>query len=244
MKHYTYCCQCDEEKKGADIIAIGEITSNLISICECPNGHKFISGIMHELFDILYLSAVDSYFNGNFSESVMSFTASLERTYEYFIKVTLIKEGCTLEKIDLFWKELEKQSERQLGSFCSQYLKTTNLSWRLDKEMVTFRNNIIHKGYIATSKEVKKYAEYTTSLQMGILNLLKDDYIKESQQLYFHQKELNSNSTATLRKETNLKFLATSQPSILKWNHSGKQSLTFEEALNRYNEIYHSKLKK
>lgn len=244
MRHYTYCHECAEENKGTHIIAIGEINSNLISICECPNGHKFISGLMHELFDILYLSAVDSYFNGSFSESVMSFTASLERTYEYFIKATLIKEGCTLEKIDSFWKELKNQSERQLGSFCSQYLKVTNSSWHLNTEMVAFRNSVIHKGYFATSEEVKKYAEYTTSLQMVILNVLKDNFNKECSQLYFHQKEMNSKSTETLQKETNLKFVATGQPSLLKWNHSGTQSVTFEEALNIYAEIYYTKLKK
>ena len=243
MNHYTFCYQCFEEGKGTNIIAKGEINSNLIAICECSNGHKFISGLMHELFDILYLSAVDSYFNGSFSESVMSFTASLERTYEFFIKVTLLKEGCTLEMIDSFWKEIKNQSERQLGSFCSQYLNITKSPWNLNTEMIGFRNGVVHKGYIATSEEVKKYAEYTTSLQMNILNILKDDYEDECRQLYFHQKEFNRKSTEKLQNKTNLKFVATSHPSILKWDQPGKQSLNFEEALETYNKTYYSKLK-
>jgi len=238
MRHYTYCHQCAEEKLGTDIIAIGEINSNLTSICECPNGHRFISGLMHELFDVLYLSALDSFSNGSYSESVMSFTASLERTYEFFIKVTLLKEGIKLEPIDLYWNELKNQSERQLGSFHSQYLKAAGIPWKLDNKMVSFRNNVIHKGYIAIGEEVKKYAEYTTGLQMNILNILKVGYEAECKQLYFHQKELDNLVTKDLQKNTNLSFVAISHPSILKWNHAGVQNLTFEEAIHRYNDIY------
>lgn len=206
MKHYTYCYQCNEEDRG-DSIAIGEINSNLIAICECKNGHRFISGLMHELFDILYLSALDSFFNGSYSESVMSFTASLERTYEFFIKVTMLKEEITLESIDSFWKELKNQSERQIGAFCSQYLKVSKTSWHLNTDMVSFRNNVIHKGYIATSDEVKKYANYTTSLQMTILNILKSEFSEECTKLYFHQKEVNSSSTKELQKKQNYNLL-------------------------------------
>ncbi len=82
-----------------------------------------VSGLMHNLFDVLYTSAVQSYLQGSFSESVMSFAASLERTYEMFIKVTLINEGVSLDDNDKFWKEVKNKSERQYGAFCLQYVK-------------------------------------------------------------------------------------------------------------------------
>ena len=93
MKHFTFCIDCNEENPELDVWAEGEVNSNLTALCVCPKGHKSVSGLMHNLFDVLYFSAVDSFLKGCYSESVMSFAASLERTYEMFIKVSMFKEG-------------------------------------------------------------------------------------------------------------------------------------------------------
>jgi len=53
-------------------------------------GTMIITSLMHDLFDVLYISAIDSYLKDCYSESVLSFTSSLERLYEYFVKVSLL----------------------------------------------------------------------------------------------------------------------------------------------------------
>lgn len=232
MKHYSLCIECHEKDPSKLIWAEGEVDSNLISLCTCPKGHKLVSGLMHNLFDILYTSAVQAFLQGSFSESVMSFAASLERTYELFIKVTMLREGASLDAIDSFWKEIKNQSERQYGAFCIQYLKVTGEAWKINANHVSFRNNVVHKGYIATSLEVKKYAEYTTECQFKILSILHSDYKKvECQKLFFYQKDQTKSMTEKVMKENNAKFYATNHPSLLKWNHQEMSDVTFQGAI-------------
>lgn len=218
MKHYSLCIECHEKDPYNTVWAEGEVNSNLISLCTCPSGHKSVSGLMQNLFDVLYTSAVQSFLLGSFSESVMSFAASLERTYEMFIKVTMLKEGVSLEAIDKFWKEIKNLYERQYGAFCLQYVEVTGEAWLLNSNQVSFRNNVVHKGYIATSIEVTGYAEYTTECQFKLLSILHNDYKDECLKLYFHQKVQSKSSTEKVMKENNAKFSATGHPSLLNWN--------------------------
>jgi hypothetical protein len=231
MRHFTFCWDCYHENTESIIWAEGEVTSDLVALCTCTHGHKFVCGLMHDLFDVLYYSAVDAYIKGCFSESIMSFAASLERTYEMFIKVTMLKENVTLLQIDKFWQEVKNQSERQYGAFCLQYIKVTGESWLVDNKQVSFRNKVIHKGHIATSDEARNYAEYTTACQFKILKKLNTDFKTECNDLYFYQKELSKSSTEKLMKEHNAKPIKTSFESLLKWHDYKMDDVTFQNAL-------------
>lgn len=237
MKYFSLCIDCSEENPESMIWAEGEITSDLVAMCICNKGHKSVSGLAHNLFDVLYSSAVDAFIKGCFSESVMSFAASLERTYEMFIKVTMIKEGISLTEIEEFWKEIKNQSERQYGAFCLQYVKVSGEVWRFDTNKVKFRNDVVHKGYVATSNEVKNYADYTTECQFKILKKLHVDFSNESREFYFYHKELEGRAAEKLMKEHNAKFSATSMPSLLKWNFSEIEDVSFHNALETMKEL-------
>ncbi|NOQ28334.1 MAG: hypothetical protein GQ564_23475 [Bacteroidales bacterium] len=237
MKHITFCTECLEENPNSVILAEGEINSDLVAVCTCFKGHKSVLGLLHDLFDVLYFSAVDSFIKGCFSESVMSFAASLERTYEMFIKVTLLKDELSFDIIDNFWKELKNQSERQYGAFCMQYSRITGKTWRIDSNQVSFRNMVIHKGHIATSDEVRKYAEYTTSCQSKILQILQSDYEDECTRFYFNQKKLARPRINELMKKHNAKFAGMALPSLLNWNKLDKDGVTFSEALDNMYQI-------
>ena len=231
MKHYIDCCECEKENPNSISWAVGEINSDLVALCVCPKGHKTVSGLMHNLFDVLYSSAVDSFIKECYSESVMSFAASLERTYEMFIKVILKHDGIPFNKIEEFWKEIKTHSERQYGAFCVQFLKATGEEWRLDQKQVRFRNNVIHQGYIATSREVKYYAEYITENLVRILKILHDDYSIESRDLYIYQKGKVHGAIKKMMEENNAKVISTSHPSLLKWNYGEMVDVNFENAL-------------
>lgn len=237
MKHYSICIECQKIDPNRMVWADGEVNSNLIALCTCPNGHKLVSGLMHNLFDVLYTSAVQSYLQGCFSESVMSFTSALERTYEMFVKVIMLNEEVSLDAIDKFWKEVKNQSERQYGAFCLQYIKITGEAWRIDGRQVSFRNNVVHKGYIATSLEVANYVEYTTACQFKLLNILHNNYQDECLKLYFYQKEQTKSETERVMKQNNAQFSGISNPSLLKWNYSDMTAVTFKNAIERQIEI-------
>lgn len=238
MKHFCICTDCFNADKNSVVWAVGEIQADLVAVCKCPIGHITISGLMHDLFDILFTSGMLAYTNGFFSESVMSFAASLERAFELFTRLNLAKSGSSLSNIDLFWNEIKNQSERQYGSFCSAYIKTTNEAWKADEKQVKFRNKVIHKGYIATSSEAKKYAEYILKCLNKIMKCIKDNFSEQKNPLYFHIKEHNQPALKkALQKNPGAKYVNTSIPSLLKWNDKEHKDLTFDEIFTSLKEL-------
>lgn len=232
MLHYTLCVHCDIDDSKETVWANGEIHSDLFAVCTCPKGHITIAGLMTELFDILYKSAVDSYMKKCLSESVMSFAASLERAYELFTKIVLLRQSFSFDQIENYWKEIKNQSERQYGAFCFCYLFVTKQSWHSDSKMIEFRNKVVHKGYIATSEEVQVYAKYITNSLTTIIQIIKTNFDSERSKLYFLQKEATKPAiNKIMQKYPFSKFTASGNPSLLKWNYLQYESTTFEESL-------------
>ncbi len=238
MLYYTLCIDCEKNNPNEIIWADGEIHSNLFAVCICPKGHITITGLMTELFDVLYKSAVDSYMKNCLSESVMSFAAALERSYELFTKIVLLEQSFTYDNIEDYWKEVKNQSERQYGVFCFCYLQVTKETWRSDTKMVEFRNKVFHKGYIATSEEVQVFAEYITSCLTKIIKTIKTRFGAESRKLYFLQKKAAKPSvTKFMSKHPTAKYAASGSPSLLKWTYAEYESTTFQESLIKANDL-------
>jgi hypothetical protein len=229
MKHYSICFECEN-------YSIGEVDSDLIAVCVCPKGHKTVMRIGSNLCDTLYSSAVNAYIKDCLSESVMSFAAALERSFEMFIKITLHCEGITFEEIDSFWKELSRQSERQYGAFCSQYLKTVKEPWKANQKMLEFRNKVVHKGYIASHKEVTEYAEYVTDMLYKILKHLHKNFENESMIHYFHEMNKSQKRLVELAKTHNAK-VGTHSFSLLNWTIKGMPEVKFTEAVIKMKNI-------
>lgn len=233
MKHYSICFECSHIEPNNYVQSVGEVEADLVVLCTCPIGHKTVVRITHNLCDILYSSAVLAFVKDCLSESVMSFAASMERAYEMYTKVTLYSEGLTYEQIDSFWKELSKQSERQYGAFCSQYLKTFKEPWRANQNLIEFRNKVVHKGYIASSREVTEYAKYVTDSLYTILKHLHSNYDKESTDYYFYETLKTKEKVKQLRIKHNAKLGSSSTISLLNWNLMDMPKTTFEEALKK-----------
>jgi hypothetical protein len=232
MKHYTYCFDCTDR-----VISIGEVEPDLIALCECPYGHKMVMKLGSHLCDTLYSSAVNAYIKECLSESVMSFAAALERAYEMFTKVTLNKEGVDYKEIELFWKELSRQSERQYGAFCTQFLKTHKHSWKANAKMIEFRNKVVHKGYIPSTAEVTEYAEYVTENLYKLLKHLNKHYEHESLMYYFHEAGKSQKKVLELVNKHNAKVVVTSGLSLLNWNVMDMPEVNFFEAVMKLKSV-------
>lgn len=126
----------------------------------CSSGHTTATVLQQHKFEILFDIGAHAILDGYYREAVSSFTSSLERFYEFSIRVIL--EKCS-ESDDLFlaaWKKVSSQSERQLGAFiflwASMFKEDPSL---LSQGMTTFRNEVIHKGKIPTKEEAMKYGD-------------------------------------------------------------------------------------
>lgn len=128
---------------------------------ECRKGHKTLAFFQKPKFEILFDLDAMALLDGYQREAVSSFAASLERFYEFCIEVFLENKSITTEQYSNIWKLVSNQSERQLGAYYFLYLCEFNeTSIPFGNNQTSFRNKVIHKGYIPTGNEVMKYAEY------------------------------------------------------------------------------------
>jgi len=98
--------------------------------------------------------------DGYTREAVASFAVALERFYEYWVRVQLLHGAVTPDALDVAWKQISAQSERQLGAFVALYLREYGTSAPLLPQSATeFRNKVTHKGYIPTRPEALEYGD-------------------------------------------------------------------------------------
>ena len=160
------CGECIKECLKNDDLFINELMVPVSQIVEsgiynvtCDKGHKTKVALRNAKFELLFELGLNGVIDGYFREGVSNFTASLERFFEFFVKVALqneINENVFQEA----WKNVKNQSERQLGAYIFLYIKVIKkMPLLLSSKAVSFRNEVIHKGYIPTKEQTLEYGE-------------------------------------------------------------------------------------
>lgn len=143
----------------------------------CENGHATVTVLQEQKFEVLFDLGAYAILDGYYREAVASFTSSLERFYEFFIKASLFEDGLEEDLIIESWKKVSSQSERQLGAFIFLYLKFFSDSPALLRtKQVQFRNEVIHKGKIPSREEAIKYGQEILDTIRPVLRRVKDDF--------------------------------------------------------------------
>ncbi|MDP5201389.1 hypothetical protein [Flavobacterium sp. DG2-3] len=179
MKIKAACMKCTFEDGRESEPTSLQITDNNLYIFECPYGHKNALYQQEQKFELLFESSVYAIRDGYLREAVSSIAASLERFYEFFIKLISIKNEIDETVLNKTWNLLSKQSERQLGAFiflyCLEFGKPPTL---LSSNQIEFRNNIIHKGYFPTYEKTVEFGQKVLDFIVEILSILKSKYPK------------------------------------------------------------------
>lgn len=152
----------------------------------CPKGHRSLTQLQEQKFEILFDIASLALIDGYTKEAVSSYSSSLERFIEYCILVISLKNSVTIEYFSKTWKQMANQSERQLGAFIILCLQE-KMANRLEEPRSTFRNKVIHKGYIPSSKEAIDYGQYVlTFIQTTLkeLNVTSNEYLQKAMQIH------------------------------------------------------------
>lgn len=187
MKILMTCATCMQEdiKTAFPFGTIGFRDDGRYEVI-CPKGHSSITLLQQQKFEILFDIGAYAILDGYYRESVSSFTSSLERFYEFFIKVICLSNGVEWESFTSAWKDVSNQSERQLGAFIFLHLQTFgNKPNLLDNNKSKFRNDVVHKGKIPTKQESMIYGQEVLNVIRPLLKVLKSNYEKEIQQILF-----------------------------------------------------------
>lgn len=127
---------------------------------ECPEGHRSITVLRTPKHEVLFAIASNALLDGYLRESIASFAASLERFYEFAIRVICRAKSIHQQDIEKFWKPVSKQSERQLGAFTMLWFVEMGAPPDLlPNKMVELRNQVIHQGKVPTYQECIKFGQ-------------------------------------------------------------------------------------
>ena len=175
-----------EDGKPSDEIQMVEYSDSGRYEFQCSAGHQSVTVLQQEKFEVLFQIGTNAILDGYYREAVSSFTASMERFFEFCIK--LFSEAQDLDK-DIYaksWKHVSSQSERQLGAFVFLWSivmgESPNL---LPNSQVSFRNKVIHKGLIPSRDQAIKYGDIMLRLLAKKFKAIKDKFPEEYQKLVF-----------------------------------------------------------
>ena len=188
MKLLIPCMQCFQEfgRPTEELSHVGFRDDGRYEV-KCSFGHETITLLQQQKFEILFDIGAYAILDGYYREAISSFTSSLERFYEFSLRVFLEKESKSDGLFQDCWKKVAPQSERQLGAFiflwASHFGKPPEL---LSNAQTSFRNDVVHKGKIPTREEAVKYGNAVLKLLQSMIAIIKGRYSEEVMRVTFY----------------------------------------------------------
>jgi hypothetical protein len=148
---------------------------------ECPNGHRTTTILRTPKHEVLYAIGANAYLDGYLRESIASFAASLERYYEFALRVIARHKGIEPDEFVAVWNLMSKYSERQYGAFMMAWTLEsgkfyTSISPTQISKMIKLRNQVIHEGKLPTADQCMKYGQYVLDIVSPIEKVLHAEY--------------------------------------------------------------------
>jgi hypothetical protein len=180
MKLHLTCMECQIER-GIPSFEFAETELNNKGYYEwtCSKGHKNITLLQNAKFEILFEMGANAILDGYYRDAISSFTASLERFYEFCIELFAYNRKIDEIIYENTWKLISDQSERQFGAFCFLYMLEFNeqvIDTKIDEKLRKIRNRVIHKGYIPTKEEAIEYGEIIFNFINSKIEKIKKKY--------------------------------------------------------------------
>jgi hypothetical protein len=151
-----------------------EMDDNGVVYLTCDKGHRTAALHRSRKHQFLFESGCHALLDHYTNEAVSTFSAALERAYEFFLRVAYRKLGLSSSLFEASWKYVIAQSERQFGAFIFLFPAIAGEPFDLPEGIPQLRNRVIHRGFIARFDDVLKYAEDIFSLIRKIMRVLND----------------------------------------------------------------------
>ena len=147
---------------------------------ECDKSHRQRFTLNLELYELLFQQATYCVQDGYYREAIGTYNASLERFFEFLIEILCYYNDDKIMFEDL-WKSMRNQSERQLGAYYTIWnvtIKKTPIF--LNNDMVKLRNEVVHKGELASREKAMAFGKYVFDYIKDTLKEL-SEHIKQEQ---------------------------------------------------------------
>jgi len=163
MKILATCLKCAEENKLTEQDPYSYVQYNeKMSTYVCNNGHKNNFKILKNKFELLYDSAIISFYDSYYREAVMNLYSCLENFQEYVIKILLYSiKKLQYNEIESYLKRIKSRSECREGCFysiCKIYL---DKDYFIDDKYKSLRNQVVHNGIFPDKRQTQNFAKYT-----------------------------------------------------------------------------------
>lgn len=175
MKIRLACPRCSRVNLNAERYAVGYRDDGRYNI---PFGqqHRDILVLQQQKFEILFDIGANAVLDGYYRDAVSSFTASLERVYEFYVMAAFFEKGLHVASKQM-WKLVSNMSERQLGAFVMMFtIENGAPPSLLPGKDVQFRNEVIHKGKIPTHEEAVIYGQSVLDVVRPIIRAAQERF--------------------------------------------------------------------
>ncbi|WP_122755336.1 hypothetical protein [Pseudomonas viridiflava] len=174
MEIFATCIEC-MQTKGMPILKpfSAPYFDDRISMVECDSGHKMAIVLRAQKFELLLESGANALIAGYTLEACASFSAALERFFEFSNKIILTHLKISEALYDDIFKSMSRQSERQVGAFLILHALAFNSAYKTNVKLTEFRNAVIHKGTIPTPEKAMAFCELVYAEVFNISSQLK-----------------------------------------------------------------------
>lgn len=177
MKIFVSCMQClTELGRPSFEPLIVDYYDDGIARFTCSAGHDTAQMIQSSKFEILLESGATALLEGFTFEACASFSAALERFYEFALRVICASRCLSPDAYADMFAEMARQSERQLGAFMLLYALEFGKAYKPDAKIIEFRNSVIHKGTIPTHEEARQFAERVYTVISALCQRLRENH--------------------------------------------------------------------
>jgi len=176
MQVFAMCMECQKELGHPNFEPFFvPYFEDRIAHITCSRGHKSVHVIQSQKFEVLMDSGVNGLDSGFTLEACVSFSAALERFYEFSLKLLATHHGMSEGTYNDTYKEMARQSERQLGAFLTLFALQFGSAYKPDKSIVNFRNSVIHKGNIPTLEKAHEFCSKVYSEILSVTERLQEN---------------------------------------------------------------------
>jgi hypothetical protein len=177
MKTFAICMQCQIDLGRPSFeVFIADYFDNGIALIECSAGHKTALVMQSQKFEMLLDSGAMALLEGFTLEACASFSAALERFYEFSLRVASFGLKLRDEVYSAVFLEMARQSERQLGAFMLLHALEFGSAYKPRRSLMEFRNATIHKGVIPTVEEAHKFCAEVYETIYTLFGTVHDKY--------------------------------------------------------------------